>query len=254
VVSPAGRYLQVKVDFGSKAVLHDFTVSYQPLNQRPRLTEIQVGDDPLGRLARVARSAGTAVKPRLPLVKLRWKVENPDEDELVYRLYVRPVREKQPDTEGWLRLGGPDPLTRTEFEWNTDSVPDGVYEAKVVVSDERANPAEQALTHEIVAPPFVVDNRRPELSVSYDQKGQKISGKAVDAVSPISELAYAVDGGDFLPVAARDGVIDDLTEEFAFRLTRVLPGLHTVVVRAIDAADNVAAVQLVVQTKAQGND
>ncbi len=255
VASPMGRYLQVRVHFGGKAVLHDFTVSYQPMNQRPRITEIQVGDDPLGRVARVARgtgAGGTAAKPRLPLVKLRWKVENPDEDELVYRLYVRPLRQEregQTGGEGWLRLGGADPLTKPEYEWNTESVPDGVYEAKVVVSDERGNAAEQVLTHEMLAPPFVVDNRRPELWVSYDLKTQRITGKAQDAVSPLSELSYAVDGGDFLPVAARDGVIDDLVEEFAFPLVRLGAGLHTVVVRAIDGADNVAAVQLVVRTK-----
>ena len=45
----------------------------------------------LGRLARGAKS--TPARPRQPVVKLRWKVENPDEDELTYELYVRPVRQ-----------------------------------------------------------------------------------------------------------------------------------------------------------------
>lgn len=252
VQSPRGRYLQVRALFGDKAaVLQDFTVTYQPLNQRARVTEVQVGEDPLGRLARGPRAGDR--KPRQPVVKIRWKVENPDEDELVYRLYVRPAarpgaRGDGGPGEGWLRLGGPDPLPKAEYEWNTETVADGPYEVRVVASDEKQNPAEQALSAELTSPPFLVDNRRPEIrDVSYSPQTGVVSGRAFDATSPLGELSFAVDGGDFLPVGARDGVLDDATEEFAFKLPRLGPGGHTVLIRAADAADNAAVVQLVVQ-------
>lgn len=288
IASPHGRYLQVRVFLGERSVLNDFTVSYQPLNQRPRLLEITVGEDPLGRIARGARSSsgsssGNTARARQPLVKLKFRVENPDEDELSYRLYLRAVpaptapaspaaaggavgdaaliARAKPGDLGWLRLGGPEPLSKPEFEWNTESVPDGVYELRVVVSDERANPPGEALSHELTTAPFVVDNRRPELSgVTFapgsagatDPAGSAgtISGKAVDGSSPLAELAYSVDGGEFLPAGARDGVLDELAEEFAFRLPRLSPGPHAIVVRATDAADNAAAVQLVVTVPA----
>jgi hypothetical protein len=242
IASPMGRYLQVRVGFGQRALLHDFTLSYQPTNQRPRVTDIQVGEDALGRIARGPKS--TAAKPRQPVVKVLWKVENPDEDELVYRLYIRPVGAAQE----WLRLGGQEPLTRTELEWNTESVPDGMYEIRVVASDERANAVGLALTHELISSPFIVDNRRPELrDVAYEPATGVLRGRAVDAVSPLAELAYSVDGGDFFPMPPRDGVLDDSTEEFSVKLPPLSPGSHVVVVKAVDAAENATAARIRVQ-------
>ena len=59
--------------------------------------------------------AGAAATPAPPaphsaVLKLRWKVENPDGDELTYRLAFREENEAV-----WRPLGGPDPLTKTEL-------------------------------------------------------------------------------------------------------------------------------------------
>src|SRR5205823_11434906 len=67
IASPPGRYVQFRGRFGKAAVLRDVTLFYQPQNQRARVTEITVGDDPNGRLAKMARAAG---KPRSPIVKV----------------------------------------------------------------------------------------------------------------------------------------------------------------------------------------
>lgn len=276
VASPGGRYLQVRTLVGAQAVLRDFTVYYQPQNQRPYLTDVLIGEDPQGRVARGVKQT-SVLRPRSPLVKLRWKVQNTDEDDLWYRVYLRPAAGSQAapaaggtgtpaspaasaasaalgtlgTTEpGWLRLGGPDPLTRTELDWNTETVADGLYELKVVVSDERSNPPELALAHELLSPPFLVDNRRPDLrELRWDAATGTLRGQAVDALSAIGELAYAIDGGDLLPIAPADGLLDDLTEDFSVRPPRLSPGPHTLVVRASDAADNVSTVQLVIQAK-----
>ena len=145
-------------------------------------------------------------------------------------------------------------MTRIEFEWNTESVPDGVYEARVVVSDERNNPAQQALTGELTSPPFVVDNRRPEISALSQNtaKGAQservvVAGKVVDSVSSLAELAYSLDGGDFLPILPKDGVLDDLVEEFVLTLPELQLGPHTIIIRATDGADNVTTAQILVQ-------
>lgn len=265
VASPGGRYLQVRTFVGAQAVLRDFTVYYQPQNQRPYLTDVLVGEDPQGRVARGAKQT-SVLRPRSPLVKLRWKVQNTDDDDLWYRVYLRPagagsqtapgpIGASTPGTlattePGWLRLGGPDPLTRTELDWNTETVADGLYELKVVVSDERSNPPELALAHELLSPPFLVDNRRPELrDVRWDTAAGTLRGQAVDALSAIGELAYSIDGGDLLPIAPSDGLLDDLSEDFSVRPPRLSPGAHTLVVRASDTADNVSTVQLVIQAK-----
>jgi sugar lactone lactonase YvrE len=236
VASPSGRYLQVRANFGApKTVLRDLTIYYQPQNQRPRVSEITVGEE----AAQHHSSAARNTRPRSPVVKLRWRVENSDEDDLVYRVYFREEGESN-----WKPIGGPEPLTRTELEWNTESIPDGNYVIKVVVSDERSNPREDALDSSLVSTPFLVDNRKPELTglkVEYPVA----SGRAVDSFSAISELAYSIDGGDWQPFAPKDGIFDDPNEEFAFRLPSSLgAGTHSLAIRAVDAADNVGAAQL----------
>ena len=124
IASPPGRYLQIRAGFGgARTVLRDVTAYYQPQNQRPRVAEITVGDDTAQkRVSSFARSG----KPRSPLVKLRWRVENPDDDELVYRLSYREESETN-----WKPIGGAEPLTRPEYEWNTESIPDGNYVVRV---------------------------------------------------------------------------------------------------------------------------
>ena len=228
--SPGTRYLQLRASLGAEARLLDVAAWYAPQNQRARVSEVTVGEEPASGVARAGRVAG---KPRSPVVKVRWKVENPDEDELVFRLAYRLESESN-----WKPLGGPDPLTAKEWDWNTESIPDGKYLVRVVASDERANPRDEALDFELVSPPWLIDNRRPEVSLKV--AAASVSGSARDSFTPIAELAYAIDGGDFVPLGARDRLLDDLIEEFAFKVPEGLAaGAHSVTVRAIDAADNV---------------
>jgi len=252
VSSPPARYLQARFWFGEPGILRDFSVFFQPINQRPRLTDVTVGEDPLSRLAKGVRPS--LVRPKSPLVKLRWKVENPDEDDLNYRVFIRRaasgIRGNPGSDSGWLRLSGPDPITRSDLDFNTDTVGDGLYEVQVVVSDERSNPADLALSHELISPPFLIDNRKPEWQdLRFDAQSQLLTGKVADSASVITDLALAIDGADFQPMAARDGVLDGPSEEIQHKLTKVPPGSHTVLVRATDAADNVATSQLVIQVK-----
>ncbi len=265
IASPAARYLQVRAGLAERSVLRDFSFYYQPLNQRPRLTEVTVGEDGSGRVARGVRPT-SPLRPRSSLIKIRWKTENPDEDELSYRVYLRPAKPAAPspgpglpgagpapssEEAEWLRLGGIDPLTRAELEWNTEAVPDGLYELKVVVSDERNNPPELALTHEHITPPFAIDNRRPEIrDLAWNPATLTLTGRASDATSPLADISYSIDGGELLPVAVRDGVLDDLSEEFSLRPARLSPGSHTLVLRVSDGADNVSSAQLVIQVSA----
>ncbi len=242
VASPAGRYLQIRASFGgARTVLRDLTVYYQPQNQRPRVSEIVVGDDTTPKhVSAFARGA----KPRSPVVKLHWRVDNPDDDDLIYRLAYREESETN-----WKPIGGSEPLTRTDYDWNTESIPDGNYVVRVVASDERSNPREESLEHSLTSTPFLVDNRKPELSdvkVAYPIA----SGRAHDSFSAISELAYSIDGGDWQPIAAKDGIFDDPTEDFSVKLPSGLAaGAHSLAGRAVDAADNVGAIQLTFRVK-----
>src|SRR5262249_17906713 len=147
-------------------------------------------------------------------------------------------------------LGGAEPLTKTELDWNTEAVPDGNYLVRVLASDERANPKDRATEAELVSQPFLVDNRKPELD-PMQVKYPYVSGRAHDSFSPIAELAFSVDGGDWQIIYPQDGLYDELSERFTLRLPQGLTaGTHTLAVRASDGAGNLGASQVTFKVSA----
>jgi hypothetical protein len=235
VVSPASRYLQYKVVFpapgkAGNVTLREIALAYLPQNQRGRVTEVTIADAP-GTASGAASSA--TWKAHSAVLKLRWKVENPDADSLIYRVSYRQEHETV-----WRPLGGPEPLSKAEYDWNTDAVPDGRYLVRVWATDEKANPGERALDFTFVSPPFLVDNTRPDV-LELAAKGPVVTGKVRDAASVITAVDYSIDGEDWRPVSPSDGLWDQRAEGFALRLpATVAKGPHVVNVRALDGADN----------------
>ncbi len=242
VKSPGARYVQYKVtlDAAGKAtsVLRDVTVYYLPQNQRPRVTDITVGDDPAAAAKKPPVTTATGPsKPRSPIVKLKWKVENPDEDELVYDLSYRPEGEVE-----WRDLPtGSDPLIKTEFDWNTEALPDGYYRLRVSASDSRANPPNVAMEHSYVSTPFLVDNQKPQVQ-NLTVKLPAVSGLGQDSFSRIDEIAWSLDGGEWTMVYPTDGIFDSIAESFSLKLPKDLAaGAHTLSIRVADEADNIGS-------------
>jgi len=230
---------------GHASVLQDISIYYLPHNQRARVTEVTLGDAPA---AAAPTGAGATPIPALapgaprvhsPTLKLRWKVENPDGDELIYKLWFR-----RDGDAVWRPLGGPDPLAKPEYDWNTESVPDGRYVIRVWASDEKVTPAGQSLDHLFESPPFLVDNTKPEV-LGLAVRGDVVTGRAHDALSVISAIEYAIDGGDWRPALADDGLLDERDEAFTIHLPKSLPpGPHIVNARAWDSADNVGTARI----------
>jgi outer membrane protein assembly factor BamB len=251
VGSPAARYVQYRVTFGAaEAHVGQVSLAYLPQNQRARITEITVGDSggsaPLaigGALGALGGAAATTATTRShsATIKLHWKVDNTDGDDLVYRLFFR-----QENDAVWRPLGGPDPLTRSDFDWNTEGLPDGSYVVRVVASDERSEPRERALDAALDSAPILVDNRKPEVA-GLTAKYPFVSGRARDDQSPLTSLEYAIDGGDWQILAPVDGICDDLVEAFNLKLPTLPPGPHAITVRAWDSADNVGAASVTVR-------
>jgi hypothetical protein len=249
VASPPARYLQYKVSFGPAAKsLHEVALAYLPQNQRARVVEVTTSDvsppAPTFSLTPATPPPAATTRTHSPTMRLRFRVENPDGDPLLYRLWYR----KEKDTV-WQPLGGPEPLTRAEYDWNTDSVADGRYVIRVWATDEKANPGERALDHTFVSPPFLVDNTRPEV-IDLRQKGRIISGRARDAVSVLTALEYAVDGDEWRPAGPTDGLCDSKLETFAIRFAEsVSKGPHVVNFRATDAEDNVGTARIEIKVE-----
>lgn len=243
VASPGGRYLQYRVGLGAAgARLRDVAIFYVPQNQRARVTELTLADSTPSSSS--TSSSSTPARTHSPVLKLRWKVENNDGDDLNYRVSYREENEVV-----WRPLGGPDPLQKPEYDWNTEAIPDGNYTVRVVTSDERARPRSEALESTFISPPLLIDNRKPEVLSLDATHYPQIAGRARDTGSNITEIEFSVDGGDWQLVPPNDGIFDDRVEPFAFRVPTLPVGPHNVTVRAWDSADNVGAASITVRAK-----
>ncbi len=231
------RYLQYRTQLpGKGGILREVTLYYLPQNQRARITDVTLdGGLVAGAAANRTHSA---------VLKLRWKVENPDNDDLLHRLAFR-----QEGETVWRPLGPPEPLTRAEFDWNTESVPDGRYIVRVSASDERVTPRDRALDYAFESAPFLVDNTKPDV-VDLKAGNGGVAGRVNDDASPVSQVEFSVDGNEWRPASPADGLLDQRAESFTLKLPTLAAGPHVVTVRAYDAADNVGSARLVVTATA----
>jgi hypothetical protein len=168
--------------------------------------------------------------------KIAWRAEDPDGDPLAFRLAFRAE-----DGEAWTPLNRDNPVGGAEYLWNTESVPDGRYVVRVEASDEAANADERALRDARESAPFYVDHRKPEVTLAVAWNGNvcRLTGRAVDALTPIARLEYGVDGGDWRALFPVDRIFDARTEEFDFSPGPLPAGAHAIAVRAVDQENNV---------------
>jgi hypothetical protein len=235
IASPVGRYLQFRVALEDDAArVRRVTSYYAPQNQPTTVQEVTVE---LATKESLPTLKDSAAKPRSPILRLKWKAENPDGDDTTYALEARRDGEAN-----WRPIQtGKAPLTTTTWEWNTETYPDGWYRVRVTASDAAANSPDRALTSSQTTTMFAIDNTRPVidgLTVTYP----KAQARATDALSTIGEMAFSVDDGAWQLGASADGLFDDLTEELRIDLpTGLSRGTHTLAVRVADAAGNVGS-------------
>jgi hypothetical protein len=176
-----------------------------------------------------------------------WEASDSNDDPLRFDLAVRGEVEEawKPVAEG---------LSERMFVLDTRRLPDGPYYARLTVSDASARPAGEGLAGHRESGVFIVDNTAPELSGVSVGSGpvRTLSAVATDATSLIERLEYSVDGGDWRTVRPRDGVADAAREELAVELGELPPGEHTVIVRAVDTAQNVGTSKVVFVVEATG--
>ncbi|MSP26108.1 MAG: hypothetical protein EXR75_13315 [Myxococcales bacterium] len=236
--SPAARYLQIRARFAldPAAVLHDLKIAFTTDNARAILSEVEIGDkkSDTGR-ATVPASGAAASEPSSKL-RLRWKLDNPDNDELRFRVFFR--RDNSPR---WTSLLEPrEPLTKREYTWETSGLPEGRYRVRVDSSDEIANPPGRTTEHSLESVAFIIDNTPPRFEQT-SLKGTRLVGRAVDGVSPIQRIEIGLVGeNSFYPILPTDGVFDEPTEAFDLDVSRVIttgPDVF-VVLNAYDAAGN----------------
>lgn len=241
VKSPAARYIQIRArwNLDPKATLSEVTLPFVTDNLRAVLTSIEVErdkDDTISTGSNDIGSSGGPVSAEAdPVVKLKWKVDNPDSDELRYRLQYRLV-----GTSEWVDILKPGrPHTKSQFDWDTSDLPEGRYVVKIEASDELSNPPDRVKKHESYSTTIVVDNTPPAI-VSLEAKGRRITGTATDGVGPIARIEMSVAGsGEWYPFFPRDGIYDQQREDFDVDVSPFTRAGHvTLSVRVYDRSNN----------------
>jgi hypothetical protein len=239
VTSPPSRFVQVRARFrrDPNAILREVTLAFLTDNARAVVTSIDAtpkGQTRVPVKAGIAQSGGEAPKATSG-IKLTWKIDNPDQDDLRYRLSFRP--EGQASWRNLLKPG--EKLTKAEYEWDTTALPEGIYRVRVEASDELANPPDRTKTHALESKTVLVDNTPPVFR-SLTLQGRKLGGEVVDGLGPIARIEVSVAGTDeWRPIFPSDGVFDEAAEAFSTDVGSIVPpGAHIVAVRVYDSAGN----------------
>jgi hypothetical protein len=237
--NPAGRFVQVRARLrDASAAISNVTLPFVTENLRAVVTEVAA--HPKGAAHESKEGivqSGNEPPKHDSVLHVTWKVDNPDSDELRYRVQFH----REGGTR-WLDATKPDEvLTKSELDWDTAALPEGRYRVRVDASDDISNPTSSATHHALEAPPVLVDNTPPVFK-AIAMQGHRLRAEVVDGLGPIARVEVAVDGKlEWRPLNAADGIFDTAAEAVDADLSPLLPagpGPHVVAVRAYDAAGN----------------
>lgn len=233
-IAPAARFFRAKLVWDSKdTVIKEIIQNYLVHNQQPKIMGFNIAPaQPL---------PPTGVIQRLPFKKMNYQVRDPDGDALAYRIYYRAENQK-----AWILLNQEFPgglIFQPEFNWMTDSLPDGRYFIKLEATDEKVNPNGTELKDEKISEAVVVDNSKPDITIAVD-KALVCSGQVTDTLSQIRRIEYSLDGGKWEAVFPADGIMDSNSEDFKFTLAVTANGFHSIAVRAYDESGNMGLGQI----------
>ncbi len=236
VRSPASRFLQARSFLGSKASLRAVQIYYLPQNQRATVHSVT---------ATIHRpTAAKKAKPKAEAsteYAIEWSVDDPDGDELRFRIKFREERQRQ-----WRDVLEPhEILTERRYTWDTAAIPDGYYVLRVEASDELVNPEVFALRASAESEPVLIDNHAPDIDGLAFRAGE-VRGRVRDNLGPIAKLEYAIDGGRWRAFFPSDDLLDTREEQFRFKPDNLSPGSHIIAVRAVDSGGNQTSAELTV--------
>ncbi|NUP09853.1 MAG: hypothetical protein HOW73_27720 [Polyangiaceae bacterium] len=241
--SPKGRYAQVRARLAKDSSFGEVRFHFLTDNVRAVVTTVSAE----GRAQRsgklttgLVQSGGKAPKPSSS-VSLKWETENPDKDELRYRVWYR----QEGQTQWREALKPTDIYTKSDLDWDTTSLPEGLYRIRVEATDELANPPDKITKHELESGLVLVDNTPPVFK-SLSMNGRKLSGEVTDGLGPIYRIEIALAGSDdWRPIFPTDGIFDQASEKFDVDVSAVVPtGSRIVGVRAYDQAGNSVSKEL----------
>jgi hypothetical protein len=242
--SKEGRFMQLRLKVPPGAVVWNAKIFYLTANQQAVVKEVTAGDEntakskksPLGSISSTKKEESK----HDPVIELKWKVDNPDKDDLRYRLFFAKEGE-----EIWIPILKEDEeLTESKYKWDTTSIPAGYYLIKVEATDEPANDPKLVISHARLSKPVLVDNDPPQLTLKVKVNktgGIKVSGKVIDNFSMVDEIQFSIDGKPWKNIFPSDLVFDEQVEAFSFNVDDMASGAHTITLRAWDEAGNLTS-------------
>lgn len=261
IASPPARFIQYRVELesardGTTPRLDWIALRGVQTNLKPRITELQTfpyraqqpgnGGQPQGPPPKAQNRRGSNRPPNAKSLRMvRWQATDPNEDQLVYDLYL-----KGEDQREW-KLAQ-EHIAQTSIMWDTESMPEGWTRLKLVASDRADNPAAASLSDERESAPFAIDNSPPtiELDARTEADGVVVDLAISDRISALQKAYYTVDYDEQQQhIAPLDGVFDSRSEKGRFTVADLAPGEHIIAVQVLDALDNLGVRQIVVEIK-----
>jgi hypothetical protein len=268
VASPKSRYLQWRVilrNGPAAAQLSEVNVAFLPRNISPEVLSIQVLPTNVGLIANPAPQidpniALTGLDPAvfgLPAVavaprrvyqrgatSLQWTAEDRNGDKLVYDVLYKSVDETnfRPLREN---------LDDNFFTIDGQTLADGRYIFKIVAKDTPSNPAGLSLYGERITDPIDIDNTPPSVTVqgqpNITGNTARVTFAALDKASYLTKAEFSVNGGEWQPVYADDGISDSANETYTVQIPTQASGEYVITVRAFDVNGNSGNARAVVR-------
>lgn len=273
VPSPAARFLQYRLTFdcskaGESPQLSTIDIAYLPKNIAPKVNTIEIApfnyrESPATLLERTVMPSGSpaslsvpavgqkrSVPPSVPTLEaaasatlqyakgfltLRWSATDENGDPLVFKVELRGKND-----HFWRTLK--DKLEDRYYSFDTTSLPDGQYVARVTASDAPGNIPAEALSGSLESDPFTINNTPPQieiLSVAKDGARRTAQFTAKDALGWIDHAEYSINGGNWVLLAPDNRVTD--SRELSYKVEYQAGAI--VAVRVFDEYDNVVVRQ-----------
>jgi len=242
--SPKGRYVQIRARFKDAAAsFGEVRFHFVTDNVRAVITSVSAEgrSQRSGRLQTGLQSSGGKISKSSTSVSIKWDIDNPDKDELRYRIFYKLEGQTQ-----WREALKPTDIhTKSDLDWDTTSLPEGLYRIRVESTDELVNPPDKVTRHSLESGLVLVDNT-PPLFKSLAIAGRKLSAEVTDGLGPIARVEISLAGSDdWRPLFPSDGIYDEATEKIEADVSALVPpGSRLIGIRAYDTAGNSVSKEL----------
>jgi hypothetical protein len=175
---------------------------------------------------------------------LQWTAEDRNGDKLVYDVFYKEIGEsnfrplRQDISENFITIDG-------------QSLADGRYIFKIVAKDTPSNPAGASLSGERITDPIDIDNTPPMVSAqgqpTINGNTARVTFAASDKASYLTKAEFSLNGADWQPVYADDGISDSPNETYTVQIPISAPGESVVTLRVFDVNGNSGNARAVVR-------